>query len=170
MGSCTAAVSQCSCNQERSRCCLLLCTGSLLGPGVEKSAGKIKSPHLTAVQSCIWGISNNRLEDDFTHPRVGQAERLACRERQPTRFPGGSPDPLYLQRKKMLRCLYTPRKEIPPCCPCATLCETIGYRAPVVPANQDVAAEGPLQAKDKTRKRMSKGLPYFPFQRRIFSL
>ena len=68
----------------------------------------------------------------------------------------------------MLRCLYTPRKEIPPCCPCAALCETIGYRAPVVPANQDVAAEGPLQAKDETRKRMSKGLPYFPFQRRIF--
>ena len=99
---------------------------------------------------------------------MGQAERLACRERQPTRFPGGSPDPLYLQRKKMLRCLYTPRKEIPPCCPCAALCETIGYRAPVVPANQDVAAEGPLQAKDETRKRMSKGLPYFPFQRRIF--
>ena len=70
----------------------------------------------------------------------------------------------------MLRCLYTPRKEIPPCCPCAALCETIGYRAPVVPANQDAAAEGPLQAKDETRKRMSKGLPYFPFQRRIFSL
>ena len=68
----------------------------------------------------------------------------------------------------MLRCLYTPRKEIPPCCPCAALCETIGYRAPVVPANQDVAAEEPLQAKDETRKRMSKGLPYFPFQRRIF--
>ena len=68
----------------------------------------------------------------------------------------------------MLRCLYTARKEIPPCCPCAALCETIGYRAPVVPANQNVAAEGPLQAKDKTRKRMSKGLPYFPFQRRLF--
>ena len=60
------------------------------------------------------------------------------------------------------------RSEIPPCCPCAALCETIGYRAPVVPANQDVAAKGPLQAKDETRKRMSKGLPYFPFQRRIF--
>ena len=119
--------------------------------------------YLGPLSATGWG-------SDFTHPWVWQAERLACRERQPAQFPGGSPDPLYLQRKKMLRCLYTPRKEIPPCCPCAALCETIGYRAPVVPANQDVAAEGPLQAKDETRKRMSKGLPYFPFQRRIFSL
>ena len=36
-----------------------------------------------------------------------------------------------------------------------------------VPTNQDAAAVGPLQTKDETRKRMSKGLPYFPFQRRI---
>ena len=37
---------------------------------------------------------------DFTHPRVVQAERLACRERQPTQFPGGSPDPLCGQGPK----------------------------------------------------------------------
>ena len=51
--------------------------------------------------------------------------------------------------------------------PCVRRLDT-GHRW--VPANQDVAVEGPLQAKDKTRKRMSKGLPYFPLQRRIFSL
>ena len=41
--------------------------------------------------------------DDFTHLWVGQAERLACRERQPTRFPGGSPDPLCGQGPKTER-------------------------------------------------------------------
>ena len=34
---------------------------------------------------------------------MGQAERLACRERQPTRFPGGSPDPLCAARGPIFR-------------------------------------------------------------------
>ena len=48
-------------------------------------------------------LSDSGVRSDFTHPWVGQAERLACRERQPTQFPDGSP--LYLQKKKMLWCL-----------------------------------------------------------------
>ena len=32
---------------------------------------------------------------DFTHPRVGQAERLACRERLPNAFFGQKPAPTF---------------------------------------------------------------------------
>ncbi len=45
------------------------------------------------------------LGSNFTHPWVGQAERLACRKRPPTQFPGRSPDPLYRQRKEKPGCL-----------------------------------------------------------------
>jgi hypothetical protein len=33
--------------------------------------------------------------DDFTHPRVGQAERLACRKRLPNAFCGQKPAPTF---------------------------------------------------------------------------
>lgn len=39
-------------------------------------------------QQPIW-------ESDFTHPRVGQAERLACRERLPNAFFGQKPAPTF---------------------------------------------------------------------------
>ena len=44
-------------------------------------------PHLPAVRRGTCGRHQQQVEEgDFTHPRVGQAERLACRERQPNAF------------------------------------------------------------------------------------
>ena len=48
---------------------------------------KMKMPLLSVVRSTIWARQQQPVgEGDFTHPRVGQAERLACRERQPNAF------------------------------------------------------------------------------------
>lgn len=48
---------------------------------------KNKLPHLPAVRRGTCGRHQQQVEEgDFTHPRVGQAERLACRERQPNAF------------------------------------------------------------------------------------
>ena len=93
--------------------------------------------------------------DDFTHLWVGQAERLACRERQPTRFPGRSPDPLCGQGPKTERrkaalsitgiaMLLTKRNHLAsngvrtntrtaPVWPCAPLCASITGGAESLP-------------------------------------
>ena len=43
--------------------------------------------HPSAVRRGTCGRHQQPIWDsDFTHPRVGQAERLACRERQPNAF------------------------------------------------------------------------------------
>ena len=86
---------------------------------------------------------------------VGQTERLACRERQPTRFPGRSPDPLCGQGPKTekrkaalpvvgVATLSTRRScpgpsgertntTITPVWPCEPLCAPFGARAESLP-------------------------------------
>ena len=55
--------------------------------GGERKSRKNKLPHLPAVRRGTCGRHQQQVEEgDFTHPRVGQAERLACRERQPNAF------------------------------------------------------------------------------------
>ena len=52
----------------------------------KEEAGKIKSPQLPQCGGPLGAVSSNRSEGDFTHPQVGQAERLACRKRPPNAF------------------------------------------------------------------------------------
>ena len=48
---------------------------------------KIKMLRLPTVWKGTCGRHQQQVEEgDFTHPRVGQAERLACRERLPNAF------------------------------------------------------------------------------------
>ena len=55
--------------------------------GDERTSRKNKLPHLPAVRRGTCGRHQQQVEEgDFTHPRVGQAERLACRERLPNVF------------------------------------------------------------------------------------
>lgn len=91
------------------------------------------------------------------YPWVGQAERLACRERQPTQFPGGSPDPLCGQRSNTEKrraalpvasiAMPLTRKSCPgpsgartsttPVCPCEPLCGPITGGAESLPLPAD---------------------------------
>ena len=97
------------------------------------------------------------LMGDFTHPWVGQAERLACCEWQPTQFPGGSPDPLCGQRSNTEKrraalpvasiAMPLTRKSCPgpsgartsttPVCPCEPLCGPITGGAESLPLPAD---------------------------------
>ena len=61
----------------------------------KEEAGKIKSPQLPQCGGPLGAVSSNRSEGDFTHPQVGQAERLACRERLPNAFFGQKPAPTF---------------------------------------------------------------------------
>ena len=62
----------------------------------EKKSRKNKLPHLPAVRRGTCGRHQQQVEEgDFTHPRVGQAERLACRERLPNAFFGQKPAPTF---------------------------------------------------------------------------
>ena len=95
------------------------------------------SPHSTE----SIGASSTRTAGgaNFTHPRVGQAERLACKRL----FAGGSPRPLYLRKKEDAAVHYTPRRRIPLYCLCAASRETIrvqGSRVPNKPEHRRYAA------------------------------
>ena len=51
-------------------------------------------PYLPAVRRGTCGRHQQPVgEGDFTHPRVGQAEHLACRKRPPNAFCGQKPAP-----------------------------------------------------------------------------
>ena len=64
--------------------------------GDERTSRKNKLPHLPAVRRGTCGRHQQQVEEgDFTHPRVGQAERLACRERLPNAFFGQKPAPTF---------------------------------------------------------------------------
>lgn len=65
-------------------------------------------PEYDTLFSDTFGVTSKEVLSQY--PMVRQAERLTCRERPPTQFPGGSPDPLYHQRKKMLRCSVYQKK------------------------------------------------------------
>ena len=72
----------------------------LRGYWVTKKAGQT-TPHLPAVRSAGPLAATGR-RDDFTHPRVGQAERLACHW-QPNAFCGLAPTPTFAARGPKVR-------------------------------------------------------------------
>ena len=103
------------------------------------------------------------LMGDFTHPWVGQAERLACRKRQPTQFPGGSPDPLYCQRKEKLG-PGRAGSAIPPCvAPVRLRVRRLGAGQPCTNKRRHKATVRPLWAKGGNRKLVPRELRIFHF-------
>ena len=90
------------------------------------------SPHSTE----SIGASSTRTAGgaNFTHPRVGQAERLACRKRLPNAFCGRKPTPtLSAEKKKMLRCITHQGGESHCIALCAASRETIRVQGSRVP-------------------------------------
>lgn len=62
--------------------------------GAKRKAGKNQTPPLPVVRRALWAVTSNRLGRAILPiPRVGQAERLACRKRRQTHFCGQEPAP-----------------------------------------------------------------------------
>ena len=66
----------------------------------KRNSRKMELPHLLAVRRGTCGRHQQPVgEGDFTHPRVGQAEHLACRKRLPNAFCGQKPAPTFAQSR-----------------------------------------------------------------------
>ena len=100
-------------------------------------------------------VSSNRSEGDFTHPRVGQAERLACRKRLPNAFlRAEARTHFFCGKKKMLRCITHQGGESHCIASARPRVRRSGCRAAVYPTNQNTAAMRPLwvTSEDKSRR------------------
>lgn len=118
------------------------------------------SPQCGEHRSCHYPHGR---EAEFTHRQVGQAERLACRKRQPTQFPGGSPDPLYCQRKEKLG-PGRAGSAIPPCvAPVRLRVRRLGAGQPCTNKRRHKATVRPLWAKGGNRKLVPRELRIFHF-------
>ena len=94
-------------------------------------------------------------EGDFTHPRVGQAERLACRKRPPNAFLRAEAHAHFIcGKKKMLRCITHQGGESHCIASVRPRVRRSGCRAAVYPTNQNTAAMRPLwvTSEDKSRR------------------
>lgn len=129
----------------------------------KRKAGKIRIPQLPAMRRALSCHYPHGREAEFTHRQVGQAERLACRKRQPTQFPGGSPDPLYCQRKEK----PGPGRAgsaIPPCvAPVRLRVRRLGAGQPCTNKRRHKATVRPLWAKGGNRKLVPRELRIFHF-------
>ena len=111
------------------------------------------SPHSTE----SIGASSTRTAGgaNFTHPRVGQAERLACRKRPPNAFLRAEAHAHFIcGKKKMLRCITHQGGESHCIASVRPRVRRSGCRAAVYPTNQNTAAMRPLwvTSEDKSRR------------------
>ena len=121
----------------------------------KEEAGKIKSPQLPQCGGPLGAVSSNRSEGDFTHPQVGQAERLACRKRLPNAFLRVEARTHFIcGKKKMLRCITHQGGESHCIASVRPRVRRSGCRAAVYPTNQNTAAMRPLwvTSEDKSRR------------------
>ena len=72
---------------------------ALRGRGAKQDNPKFHISPQCGERLCRWYLHGRG--SGFTHPRVGQAEHLACRKRPPNAFSGRSPHPL---RAVSIRC------------------------------------------------------------------
>ena len=97
-----------------------------------------------------WAIISNRLGERF-YPPLGVASRASGLPRAAANAVSGrKPGPTLSAEKENAVVPYTPRKEIPPRCHCAALCEAIGRRTGVLPVNEDAPLCGPCRRKAGT--------------------
>ena len=105
--------------------------------------------------------------NDFTHRQVWASRAFGSPRAAANAVSGQKPGPTLSAEQENAAVPCTLRRRIPPCCPCAALCEAIGRRTTPCTDKPVRSRCTALVGERREQKIGAQRTPYFPFLKRI---